>query len=68
MYIWLALLLAIQLTIRQRARVVYEQVASEAQSSSLSLIDNEGKSSNCFSIKQRLDTAINRADFVSWWM
>ena len=39
------------LTIR-RAQVVYEQIINEAQLSWLSLIDNEGKLSNCFSINQ----------------
>jgi hypothetical protein len=49
--IWLhgSLLLG-YLTIRQCTRVVYEQIVNEAQPSWLSLIDNEGKLSNCFSI------------------
>ena len=40
------------LTIRQQARVVYEQIVNEAQPSWLSFIDSEGKLSNCFSINQ----------------
>ena len=39
-------------TIRQHARVLYEQIVNDAQLSWLSLIDNEGKLSNCFSIDQ----------------
>ena len=38
------------LTIRLRARVFYEQIVNEAQSSRLSLVENDGEWSNCFSI------------------
>ena len=38
------------LTIRLRARVFYEQIVNEAQPSWLSLEENEGDLSNCFSI------------------
>ena len=38
------------LTIRLRARVFYEQIINEAQPSRPSLVENEGKLSNCFSI------------------
>ena len=40
------------LTIRQRARCVYEQIVNEMQPRCLSLIDNEPEVSNCFSINQ----------------
>ena len=37
---------------RQRVLVVYEQIVNKPQPSWLSLIDNEGKLSNCFNINQ----------------
>ena len=40
-------LLILYLAIRQRVRVVYERIVNEGEAS---LIDNEGESSNCFSI------------------
>ena len=50
---WIAKSFCLYLTIRQRARVVYEQIVNEAQPSWLSLTDNEGKLSNSVSsIKQ----------------
>ena len=38
------------LTIRLRARFFYEQIVNEAEPSRLSLVENEGEWSNCFSI------------------
>ena len=46
------------LTIRQRVRVVYEQIGNEAQPSLLSLMDTEGELSNCFSINQLVEQNI----------
>ena len=43
----------LQLTIRLRARVFYEQILNEAQPNWLSLVENEGELSNCFSIMYR---------------
>ena len=43
---------SVNITTRQRAWVVYEQIVNEAQPSLLSLIDNEAKLSNGFSINQ----------------
>ena len=43
---------SVNITTRQRAQVVYEQIVNEAQPSLLSLIDNEGELSNGFSINQ----------------
>ena len=38
--------------IGQRTRVVYKQIVNEAQPRWLSLVNNEGELSNCFSINQ----------------
>ena len=46
----LLLLLLLLLTIRLRAQVFYEQIVNEAQPSRLSLVENEGECSNCFSM------------------
>ena len=37
-------------SIRLQTRVFYEQIVNEAQPSWLSLLENEGEKSNCFSI------------------
>ena len=48
---WLATLLAIYLTIRQRGQVVYERIVNEGEAwVDYSLRDNEAELSNCFSI------------------
>ena len=52
MFEWFQDMSGFYLTIRQRAWVVNEQIVNKAQPSWLSLIDNEGELSNCFSINQ----------------